>query len=114
MKNPNNDQVGLLLYQNTLEEIDSLIVADAIVSAEGANSKKKSNQKDIKVDGKLYVSYKNQKVYGKNKALEKTSDHGSKDLQRLLESPGVNLISTKVYFTDFLTLIRNFINCKFH
>ncbi|MFN3999956.1 hypothetical protein [Algoriphagus sp.] len=114
MKNPNNDQVGLLLYQNTLEEIDSLIAADAFVSAEGADRKKKSNQMDIKVGGKLYVSYKNQKVYGKDKAFEKISDHGSKDQQRLLESPGVNLICTKVYLIDFLTLIRNFIYCKFH
>lgn len=107
MKNPDNNHVGLLLYHNTLREIDALIV-------DGADLKKNNNQVASQAEEKLYVSYKNHKVYDMDLSFKTKSLNENRWPKRLMEYLWVNLIYTKAYFIDSLILIRNFIYCKFH
>lgn len=112
MKNPNNDQVGLLLYQNTLKEIDALIADGGCFSTEDFDENKNSNLISTKVDGKLIISYKNQRAYKTGQAFETSNINKGQLQQRLRIAIGIIFSKTKAYSIDFLIRIRNLIYSK--
>jgi hypothetical protein len=114
MKNLEYDQDSLILYQNSLEEIDALIEGCNRYSARGFERDSGSKPKNSIQRGEMYISFKNLNVYEERNTSMKSGI--SKDVLRKRGEYLLSgfLLKTQVFFRGSISRMINLVKRNLH